>query len=411
MFAFATDIHGEGRDTVLDNLQHRAGVDAITLAAVYHDARDVFPHNPLRRVRFMEPGAAYFRPDPALYEDLAIQPRVSRLVEEIDVFSDVIPAARERGMAVHAWTVYLHTDWVRDGSPEHAESNAFGDPKLTELCPANPAVREYVRTLTTDIARQGVQTIVAESLHYHPLEHGYHHERYFLALGAGTRFLLGLCFCQHCLAAASAGGCDAAGVQRFARDEIQRVFDGGEDSSAALGEIRGAWPRRRRAGRPPGRAGRAGREPRRRGDGDRRGRRRAVHVHGRVGRDQGLRRRHADRRPGSGDRLASRSRRLRGRPSLPRDRGDRLRGRAPSGSRLDLDAYRACLPAGGRLAAAMRPDAPRLRLRGQPRREAPDRAGARSRARRPLPLRLRCRSAPSTGSARLSKHPRRRGRI
>jgi hypothetical protein len=96
-------------------------------------------------------------------------------------------------MAVHAWTVYLHTDWVRDGSPGHAESNAFGDPHLTELCPANPSVREYVRALTTDIARQGVQTIIAESLHYHPLEHGYHHERYFLALGAATRFLLGLC--------------------------------------------------------------------------------------------------------------------------------------------------------------------------------------------------------------------------
>jgi hypothetical protein len=60
--SFATDIHGEGRDTVLDNLQHRAGVSGIALAAVYHDARDVFPHNPLRRVRFMT-SAAYFRPD------------------------------------------------------------------------------------------------------------------------------------------------------------------------------------------------------------------------------------------------------------------------------------------------------------------------------------------------------------
>ncbi len=236
MFAFATDIHGEGPDAVLDNLQHRAGVGAITLAAVYHEARDVFPHNPLRRVRFMEAGAAYFRPDPALYGDLAIQPRVSRLIEETDVFADVIPAARERGMAVHAWTVYLHTDWVRDGSPEHAESNAFGDPKLTELCPANPHVRQYARALTTDIARQGVQTIVAESLHYHPLEHGYHHERYFVALGAVTRFLLGLCFCEHCLAAARLRGCDAAGVQRFARDEIQRVFDGGADDAEALEE-------------------------------------------------------------------------------------------------------------------------------------------------------------------------------
>jgi hypothetical protein len=139
-------------------------------------------------------------------------------------------------MAVHAWTVYLHCDWVRDGRPEHAERNAFGDPHLTELCPANPEVRAYAVALSIDIASRGVRTIVAESLHYHPLEHGYHHERYFLHLGVMTRFLLGLCFCDHCLAAARTSGVDAGRVRRFAREEIQRVFDGGEDSSTDLAE-------------------------------------------------------------------------------------------------------------------------------------------------------------------------------
>jgi len=236
IFAFATDLHGEGIDTVLDNVQHRAGLDGITIAAVYHDARDIFPHNPQRRLRFLEPGAAYFRPDPSRYEQLAIQPRVSRLVETADVISDLVPAAAERDLSVNAWTVFLHSDWVRDGMPEHAERTAFGDPCLTELCPANPDVRAYVVALTGDIARLGVRTIVAESLHYHPLEHGYHHERYFLQLGAVTRFLLGLCFCEHCLAAARARGCDADAVHRFARAEIQRVFDGGSDLTEQLEE-------------------------------------------------------------------------------------------------------------------------------------------------------------------------------
>ena len=73
-------------------------------------------------------------------------------------------------------------------APSTPRANAFGDPMLTELCPANPDVAAYVRALSADIARRGVQTIVAESLHYHPLEHGYHHERYFLHLGARTQF-------------------------------------------------------------------------------------------------------------------------------------------------------------------------------------------------------------------------------
>jgi len=234
IFAFATDLQDEGLESVLDNIQHRGGMSGVTLAAVYHEARDIFPHNPVGKVRFLEPGAVYFRPDPARYRGLAIQPRVSRLVQETDVLADLCAGADRRGLAVHAWTVFLHSDWVRNGHPECAERNAFGDPCLTELCPANPEVRAYVRALSADIARYGVQTIVAESLHYHPLEHGYHHERYFLPLGARTRFLLGLCFCRHCLIAARGAGVDADAVHRFARDEIQHVFDGGVDESVEL---------------------------------------------------------------------------------------------------------------------------------------------------------------------------------
>jgi hypothetical protein len=229
IFAFATDIQDEGLESVLDNIQHRGGMSGVTLAAVYHEARDIFPHNPVSKVRFLEPGAVYFRPDPARYRGLAIQPRVSRLAQESDVLADLCAAADRRGLAVHAWTVFLHSDWVQNGHPEYSERNAFGDPCLTELCPANPDVRAYVRALSADIARYGVQTIVAESLHYHPLEHGFHHERYFLELGARTRFLLGLCFCEHCVAFARAREVDADAVLAYARAELERVFDTGED--------------------------------------------------------------------------------------------------------------------------------------------------------------------------------------
>jgi hypothetical protein len=240
IFAFATDLHDEGVEAVLDNVQHRAGLGGVTVAAVYHEARDIFPHDPVRKLRFLEAGVTYFRPDPARYRGLAIQPRVSALAQETDVLRELCDAAGRRGLDVHAWTVFLHSDWVVGGLEEHAERTAFGDPCLTELCPANPDVRDHVRALAGDVAGLGVKTIVAESLHYHPLEHGYHHERYFLRLGARTRFLLGLCFCRHCLAAARSAGVDADAVHGFAREEIQRVFDGGEDTSVELelGEAR-----------------------------------------------------------------------------------------------------------------------------------------------------------------------------
>jgi hydrogenase/urease accessory protein HupE len=129
---------------------------------------------------------------------------------------------------VRAWTVFLHNGALAESYPHCAPENAFGDRYVTDLCPAHPDVRAFARALAADVARLGVTTICAESLHYHALEHGYAHERYFVPLSARVRYLLGLCFCEHCLAAARAAGVDGDSVRRAARAEIERAF-GGDD--------------------------------------------------------------------------------------------------------------------------------------------------------------------------------------
>jgi hypothetical protein len=224
-FAFASDLVHEGVETVLDNLQRRGGLDGVTLAAAYHAARDVHPHDPVRRVGFTEGGQVYFRPDPARWRDSPIAPRPSALVADRDPLADAVAAAGRRGLDVRAWTVFLHVDWTSDGDPAVAERNAFGDAYLTQLCPANPAVRAYARALAADVASRGVEAVLAESLHYHPLEHGYHHERYFVQLPASARLYLSLCFCEHCLAAAAARGADGAALRRAAAAEVQAALD------------------------------------------------------------------------------------------------------------------------------------------------------------------------------------------
>ena len=232
MFAFATDLSGEGTDIVLDNVQRRAGVEELTLAVAYHAGRDIFPHNPSGRVRYLEGGAVFFRPDAALYDDLLLKPRVSSLVrgdpERLscgDPLGELQEAADGRGMGTNAWVVFLHNDRLGFEHPGCATQNAFGDRYLTDLCPANPDVRAYCRALTADVARYGVSNIFAESLHYHGLGHGYHHERYFEDLGAVGAFLLGLCFCDHCLEAARRVGVDGEMVCRLVRQELLVRFE------------------------------------------------------------------------------------------------------------------------------------------------------------------------------------------
>jgi hypothetical protein len=194
-------------------------------------------------VRFLESGAVFFRPDALRYEGLRITPRASELTRDGDPLDELVRAAEGRGAFVNAWTVLLHLD-DPGRAPDCAPRNAYGDPYLTELCPANPDARAYVRALVGDIAGRGVDAILAESLHHHGLEHGYHHERYFVTLSPRTRFLLGLCFCESCLARARRRGVAGEEVRDVARREVERVLAGepdraGEPEADELGRLAG----------------------------------------------------------------------------------------------------------------------------------------------------------------------------
>jgi hypothetical protein len=43
IYVFGSDLLDEGVEEVLERIQHRAGVDGVMLAPVYHVAQDVFP--------------------------------------------------------------------------------------------------------------------------------------------------------------------------------------------------------------------------------------------------------------------------------------------------------------------------------------------------------------------------------
>jgi len=212
-------------DAVLENIGGWAGLSGVTMAAAYHHGRDIFPHNPKRKVRFLEGGAVFFQPDPSRYSGRVLQPIVSDLVhDQGDVLARLCSTAAGRSMGVRAWTVFLHNYSLGEAHPECASRNVFGDAHLTDLCPSNPEVRGYAAALAADIASKGVDAVVAESLHFHGLEHGFHHERYFIELGALGRYLLGLCFCEHCLAAARERGVDVDRLQGETRRELERRF-------------------------------------------------------------------------------------------------------------------------------------------------------------------------------------------
>ena len=104
LYAFASDVADAGAASLLEDVQARAGVDGVTLATVYHTARDLFPHASGRRIRFLRGGEAAFPEDAALWQGQRLRPRFA----ETDVLGDLVREAAARDMHVDGWTVFLH---------------------------------------------------------------------------------------------------------------------------------------------------------------------------------------------------------------------------------------------------------------------------------------------------------------
>ena len=226
-FLFATDLVDEGIDVVLDRLE-AAHLDALTMACNYHHSRDVFPHNPVHRVRYMQ-GGVFFHPEPSRYAQLRIKPDVPTWVREDDPLRSVCRAAERHGLVVRSWTNNTHSTALASANPTCSIQNVFGDHYINSLCPANPDVRAYVRTLNSDLGRYPLDALLVESVCYMPFDHGYHHERCLVPISQLAKFLLGLCFCEHCRAKVAGEGADASSLRNYVAEQLDRHLAG--DSS------------------------------------------------------------------------------------------------------------------------------------------------------------------------------------
>ncbi|MEU4404756.1 hypothetical protein AB0F88_09535 [Streptosporangium sp. NPDC023963] len=236
LYVYVEDVRGEGLDAVLDRIAGY-GVTGVTVAAAYHRARDVTPHG-RSRVTLRRDGA-HFTPPADLFGGLRLVPPVQDGAGD-EPLAALRRATAERGLALHGWTVFLQNTTLGLADPDVTVRNCFGDRgSPADLCPSHPDVRLYAVALGRAVARQGVDSVVAEALHFGTFGHGYHHERSFVPLGPMDAFLLGLCFCGFCMRRAADLGVNA----EVAREECSRivgaVLDGdppaqGEVTRAAL---------------------------------------------------------------------------------------------------------------------------------------------------------------------------------
>jgi hypothetical protein len=220
IYAYPWDLADEGLDEALGRIRD-TGVNTVTLAASYHAGKFLRPHGRSSKVTFLQDGMVYFRARPERYGH--IRPRVHPMVGEFDALAELQRAAPDLERA--AWVVCCHNTPLGEQHPEFVARNAFGDPYVYSLCPAHPAVRDYVVNLCADLAhRYDLSAIVLETPGWLPYDHGYHHEFAMVPLDRRAKTLLSLCFADATRRAAKAAGIDADRLQASAREMLERHF-------------------------------------------------------------------------------------------------------------------------------------------------------------------------------------------
>lgn len=226
IWTYPWDLLDVGVDDALAEITGRAGMDAVSLAVSYHAGRFLQPRSPLRRSYFPEDGTIYFEPRSRRFDDLVIRPRVAEMVRERgDVFAEMIRRRERGGPAVHAWTVCLHNTRLGMRHPQAVCRNAYGDPAYYNLCPSHPDARAYVIALIAELTHSWQPDLVElESPNFMGFAHEFHHEKDGVGLTAEDDFLLSLCFCPSCLAAASRRGVDGEAARRTVRGWLDETL-------------------------------------------------------------------------------------------------------------------------------------------------------------------------------------------
>jgi len=201
---YAWELHDEGVEHILDNLQEMAEVNSVYLVALMHYEKrpltsPTFPHNPVRETWQAEDSKIYWHPDLSMYK--RIKPELSAFdwLNETDWLKVLVSAARKRGLKTGA--ELSHTLMcLEKGQGEYADCvqrDIHGVARKVAgrafpLCPNSVDAQVYTLALFSDLTKNYdvdfVQTCMIP----------------FMPGGADT----GGCFCDSCMKAAQAQGID-----------------------------------------------------------------------------------------------------------------------------------------------------------------------------------------------------------
>ncbi|MHC5053272.1 MAG: hypothetical protein ACYTKD_00995 [Planctomycetota bacterium] len=233
------DIAEEGLEQTLAQVA-TLGATRLSLTAAWPGQAVMRPRAPAQRLHFPECGAVYFKPDKTRWKDAQLRPKAADLVMVDDLFATLPVRAQREGLAVEARVVFLpyvpHAAQapVGAGGPEAKPfrpetlyvRNAFGDRLPGYLCPAREDVRRYLIDLVKDLARSGVESVVLERYGFPLFDFSRMPGGDVIADAPAAQFLMGVCFCDACVARGEAMNIEISPLAWRVRNFLERVLSG-----------------------------------------------------------------------------------------------------------------------------------------------------------------------------------------
>ena len=207
---YAWELHDEGVEHVLDNLQSMASVNSVYLISIMHYEKrpftsPEFPHNPVRKTWQAEDSRCYWHPQASLYG--RIKPQVSSFswLSDTDWLNQLTVAARKRGLKTGAELSHtlVDQDVILKDLMDCTQRDIHGQPRVVwgrsyPLCPNHPDVMHYTLALYTDLVKN------------HDIDFA-QFCTFPLLNGDADR---GGCFCDSCVAEAAKQNLDLKSLQK-----------------------------------------------------------------------------------------------------------------------------------------------------------------------------------------------------
>jgi len=247
LLIYPWDVVDGGEQAVVDTLVE-LGVTRLQIATAYHSAEVISPRNTHNVVTVAEANTAHIPLPADTFSDLSI-PSSRIATTHPDLFPRLKNATDQAGIALDGWAIGFHNTTLASHNPDVAIVSCFGDRFTHGLCPANPRARTYAIELFGAVAETGYfDRLLAESLSYLLYNHGHPHELWGARLDPTTRYLLSLCFCEHCLAHARLRGIDGEALRAQVAQELTRTWNAeypsgrDPDDGAEISSLHFVWP-------------------------------------------------------------------------------------------------------------------------------------------------------------------------